>query len=424
MTEPIIWTPERLPLSALLPKKWKRNPRQSSKRTAENLAATKERFAQPYPILIDLNGDMVDGHQRIDAWAHKWGKDLVVDVSRANREFSEEERQEFVLLFHQGAFGQWDYDALANFDPAQLATFGFDQDALDQTRREMAFLIEMLGEGEGEAQAGEEGDAEPQIDKAAELQAEWGTELGQLWHIGEHRLLIGDCTVGENVARLMGGEKAEICWTDPPWNVAYGENIQKGNPQGWKHRSIANDNLGKDFVNFAQLFCSTIYGVLVDGGMLYMAMSAQEWGTIMTTLDNAGFHWSSTIIWNKDQLVMSRKDYHTKYEPIWYGWAGNSPRVHPLEDRKQSDVWDIPRPKRSDEHPTMKPVELVSRSLSNSSGNHSIAFDPFLGSGTTMVAAHNLGRKCYGMELSPAYGAVILQRMITAFPDINIYKAE
>lgn len=175
MTEPIIWTPERLPLSALLPKKWKRNPRQSSKRTAENLAATKERFAQPYPILIDLNGDMVDGHQRIDAWAHKWGKDLVVDVSRANREFSEEERQEFVLLFHQGAFGQWDYDALANFDPAQLATFGFDQDALDQTRREMAFLIEMLGEGftegEGENDPYEEWEGMPEFENEDNLGA-------------------------------------------------------------------------------------------------------------------------------------------------------------------------------------------------------------------------------------------------------------
>jgi hypothetical protein len=185
--DPIIWTPERLPLSALLPKKWKRNPRQSNKRTAASLAETKERFAQPYPILIDANGDMVDGHQRIDAWAHKWGKDLVVDVSRANRPFSEVERQEFVLLFHQGAFGQWDFDALVNdFDPVQLATYGFDTDALDQTRREMAFLIEMLGEGEGNEAEGEFGTS-PEEQKEMYDSGEYGRQIVLLYSMDDYK---------------------------------------------------------------------------------------------------------------------------------------------------------------------------------------------------------------------------------------------
>jgi DNA modification methylase len=249
-------------------------------------------------------------------------------------------------------------------------------------------------------------DAEPQIDKAEELRVQWGVETGQLWQLGDHRLLCGDSTKPEDVARLMGGEKAVICWTDPPWNVAYGASDHPS----YRKREIINDNLGAGFNDFATEFCLRIKETLVAGGMLYMAMSAQEWGLIMQVLAECGFHWSSTIIWNKSHPVMSRKDYHTKYEPIWYGWSDGAPRVNPLEDRRQCDVWDIPRPTRSEEHPTMKPVELVTRSLRNSSKHGAVVYEPFCGSGTTIIAAEQLGRKCYAMEISPGYVAVILER--------------
>jgi len=149
------------------------------------------------------------------------------------------------------------------------------------------------------------------------------------------------------------------------------------------------------------------------GAITYVVMSAQEWGNMMLTLAMNGYHWSSTIIWNKDHLVLSRKDYHTKYEPIWYGWRDGAPRVHPVKDRKQSDVWDIDRPVKSELHPTMKPVELVARAITNSSSNGDIVLDLFGGSGSTLVAAEQTGRTCYMMELDPKYADVIIDRWKT-----------
>jgi DNA modification methylase len=130
---------------------------------------------------------------------------------------------------------------------------------------------------------------------------------------------------------------------------------------------------------------------------------------MMLTLAQNNYHWSSTIIWNKDSLVLSRKDYHTKYEPIWYGWKEGS-RLCPLEDRKQSDVWDIPRPKKSDDHPTMKPVELVVRAIENSSKKGNVVLDLFGGSGTTIIASEATGRLGRSMELDPKYADVIRRR--------------
>ena len=144
--------------------------------------------------------------------------------------------------------------------------------------------------------------------------------------------------------------------------------------------------------------------------MTYIVMSAQEWGNIMDALSSLGYHWSSTIIWRKDSLVLSRKDYHTQYEPIWYGWLDGEARICPLEDRKQSDVWDIDRPKKSEEHPTMKPIELVARAITNSSKAGSVALDLFGGSGTTLIAAEQTGRTCHMMELDPKYCDVIVKR--------------
>jgi DNA modification methylase len=234
-------------------------------------------------------------------------------------------------------------------------------------------------------------------------------ETGMMFQLGRHRIVCGDSTNSDVAARLMESEKADVCWTDPPWNVAYGESDVPG---GWskKHAPIENDNLGDAFPGFCAAFVSVIHEFTNPGAALYMAMSAQEWPTIDGALRHEGFHWSSTLIWGKDSLVLSRKDYHTQYEPIWYGWNGDGARLHPLRDRKQSDLWNIPRPKRSDEHPTMKPVELIARALRNSSGRRSVVFEPFSGSGSTIIACEVTGRQCRAIELSPAYVQVALER--------------
>ena len=144
--------------------------------------------------------------------------------------------------------------------------------------------------------------------------------------------------------------------------------------------------------------------------MTYVVMSSQEWGNLMLTLNEAGYHWSSTIIWKKNNFILSRKDYHSQYEPIYYGWKDGAPRLHPLEDKTQSDVWDIERPRVSVEHPTMKPVELVARAITNSSNPSDIVLDLFGGSGTTLIASEQTDRQCMMMELDPKYCQVIINR--------------
>jgi DNA modification methylase len=267
---------------------------------------------------------------------------------------------------------------------------------------EIKNLLDRLAAGNGAEDPGAE------MDRADELLEKWGVEAGQIWAAGAHRIACGDCCDEAVVDRLLAGLKCQLCWTDPPWNIGIGV----GNNPRWRSRTpMLNDHLGVEFPAFASQFSTIIAQCLLPGAPVYMAMSAQEWPTIDQALRLAGFHWSSTIIWVKDHAVLSRKDYHTRYEPLWYGWKDGASRLVKLADRKQNDVWEILRPIRSEEHPTMKPVELVARALTNSSHAGDLVFEPFLGSGTTAVAAEQTGRICYAVELESKYVAVSLERL-------------
>jgi DNA modification methylase len=187
--------------------------------------------------------------------------------------------------------------------------------------------------------------------------------------------------------------------------------VEVNNAQGYRVRKILNDNLHEnEWRDFVRQFCLNLKTNSVDGALIYLVMSAQEWPMVDANLRAAGFHWSSTIIWAKDRLVLSRKDYHTQYEPIWYGWNDSAARLKQVEDRKQSDVWFFDRPHNSDLHPTMKPVELIAKSLENSSEENSIVLDPFGGSGSTLIACEKTNRICHIMELDPHYVDVIARR--------------
>lgn len=247
------------------------------------------------------------------------------------------------------------------------------------------------------------------VDEVPEIEdSKVWVKKGDLIALGAHRILCGDSTVAADAERLFGGQKAKMCWTDPPWNVALDAEVARGRPT--KKREIMNDDLGDAFPGFCAAFCGTMAANLEDGAAIYVAMSSSEWPVIHQAIASAGFHWSSTIIWAKDSLVVSRKDYHTQFEPIWYGWKEGAGRLAPLEDRTQSDLWNIPRPKRSDEHPTMKPVELVKRAVENSSKRDWLVFEPFSGSGTTILACEMAGRKCAAIELDPKYVQVAVER--------------
>jgi DNA modification methylase len=313
-------------------------------------------------------------------------------------------------------------------DPATAAAFGiadnrvaefsrWDEEVLREianttgdlfTGFEPAELDDLVGVSTATEPTIEDPGAEPE--RAEELLAKWQVRVGQVWRLGKHRIMCGDSTRQAHVAQLMGADRAWMIWSDPPWNVNYGGSDHPS----YKQRSMNNDNLGDKFPEFVKAFCQNFFIFSQPGAPIYLVMGAQEWPVIDQKLREAGFHWSSTIVWVKDQLVLSRKDYHTQYEPMWYGWNADAARLIGVEDRKQSDTWFIDRPKKSDEHPTMKPLELVERSLKNSSKAGDVVLDLFSGSGTTLMACERLGRVCRTMDNDPKYVSVALERWSVA----------
>jgi DNA modification methylase len=336
------------------------------------------------PIVVNDDMVVLGGNMRLKACKEAGIKE--VPVIKAS-DLSEEEQRQFIIKDNVG-FGDWDWEMLANeWDVAELDAWG------------MELPKDMFGT-----------DNEVVEDEVPEIPEEPVTKPGDLWILGNHRLLCGDSTNTQHVDRLMNKEQADLIFTDPPWNVNYG--AQKNNGiWGKQQRTILNDHMDDDkWDEFVAGFCASFFIASKPGAPIYVVMSAQEWPSLQFNLLKSGFHWSSTIIWKKDSLVISRKDYHTQYEPIWYGWNDKAPRLVQVEDRKQSDVWEVARPKVSELHPTTKPVELVARALNNSSKAGGLVLDLFGGSGSTMIACEQTGRKNCSMELDPKYCDVIVKR--------------
>ena len=349
------------------------------------------------PIVVNDEMIVLGGNMRLKALEHLGIKETYIIKAS---DLTQKQEQEFIIKDNVG-YGEWNWEQLANeWDVEDLDDWGLD------------LPLDFVKELEAE-----EDDFEVPADGI-----ETDIVLGDLFEIGPHRLLCGDSTDSDACAKLMDGEKADMVFTDPPWNVNYGA-VKEGNAMGYKPRTIMNDSMSTgDFKDFMGSAFAMMALHSKKGCPTYVVMSAQEWGNLMLALHENDYHWSSTIIWNKSHLVMSRKDYHTKYEPIWYGWLDGAPRLCPLEDRKQSDVWDVDRPTKSELHPTTKPIELINIALKNSSKSGNLILELFTGSGSTMVASHQLKRKCYGMELDPKYCQVIVDRMKKLDPTLVIKR--
>lgn len=226
-------------------------------------------------------------------------------------------------------------------------------------------------------------------------------KLGDIVSLGgKHRIICGDSTEEATFSALLQGKKAHLLHTDPPYGVDY-----SGNPTTPRER-IKNDNINVyDFylrvLDLCNLYCK-------DVASAYIWHASAETHNALNAFIDAGWQYKQMIIWNKDSMVLSRQDYHWKHEPCIYGWKGSPHRW--LGDRKQTTVWDVERPKASKEHPTMKPLDLCAKGIQNSSERGDIVLDPFLGSGSTLMASHIAGRKCYGIELEPKYVQVIIDR--------------
>jgi hypothetical protein len=336
------------------------NTRTHSEEQILKLRSSIREFGFINPVLIDKDYGIIAGHGRVEA-AKAEGIEKVPCVRVEH--LSEAQKKAYMIADNRLAEGAgWDMEML-KIELENLQELNFDI-ALT------GFADFELGGFTGPNETYED-------DYEVRLPAEPKSKVGQVYRLGRHRLMCGDSTDPDAVRKLMGGAKADMVFTDPPWNVNYGA-VDEDNAQGYKPRTILNDFMGtKEFREFMEQAFNCMSQISKPGCMTYVVMSAQEWGSLMAAMAENGYHWSSTIIWNKDSLVLSRKDYHTKYEPIWYGWLEGEGRLHPLEDRKQSDIWDIERPKVSVEHPTMKPVSLVGRAIGNSSAKDDLILDLF-----------------------------------------------
>jgi DNA modification methylase len=365
------------------------NARLHSQKNLDAIKASLTKFGQRKPIVITGEGLVLAGNGTLEA-AKSLGWDHI-DVTITPVDWDLNTARAYALADNRTAeLAEWDENVLAK-QLLELIDVDFD--------------IESLGFELPEPEIQAEPDDAPSIEEV-----EHRTKLGQVWKLGDHLLYCGDSTEEATFTRLMGDEKAHLIWTDPPWNVNYG-GIDNDNVQGWKVRTIMNDHMNEgQWEEFVEQFCKTLKDYSEPGAPIYLVMSAQEWPVIDKQLREVGFHWSSTVIWAKDRLVLSRKDYHTQYEPIWYGWNADAARLSPVEDRKQSDLWEIQRPARSELHPTMKPIELVQKSIVNSSKPGNIVLDSFGGSGSTLIACEQTNRKCRMVELDPQYCDVILAR--------------
>jgi DNA modification methylase len=401
----IVWNNIRIKLGDLVP--WSRNPKSISKQHATRLLELWDKLGQFQTIAVSPQNDVYDGHQRLNVLMAAHGKDYEVDARQSSRLLTEKEREELVVAAHVGTVGQFDWEQLSGWDAPELIAWGMDDTALKDWKHDVSALSSLLDSEKQEV------DAPPQMDRAAELNEKWGVKTGDLWQIGEHRLLCGDSTVKADVDKVMGGEKAVCMWTDPPYGVEYVGKTKDA-------LTIENDG-ADDLPGLLTAVFMTADTILEDGAPIYVAHPP---GALQMIFDkcfvDVGWKFHETLVWVKDTMVMGHSDYHYKHEPIIYGWKGKNRFWY--SGRDQVSVFEIDRPKRSTEHPTMKPPELVEACLSNSTMQYDITFEPFLGSGTTMVACENLHRKCRGIEISPNYCAVIIERMTTAFPELEIVR--
>lgn len=244
--------------------------------------------------------------------------------------------------------------------------------------------------------------SEDEFDVESELKKPTISKLGDLWHLGRHRVICGDSTGEETYKVLMEGVKANVVVTDPPYNVDVEETAGK----------IMNDNMAdQDFYKFLLAAYTRMHENLADDGSIYVFHADTEGLNFRKAFKDAGFYLSGCCIWKKNALVLGRSPYQWQHEPCLFGWKTNGKHEW-YSDRKQTTIWEYDRPKASKDHPTMKPVQLMAYPIRNSSMTNGIVLDPFLGSGSTLVACEETDRVCRGIELDPKFVDVIVKRYI------------
>ncbi len=378
------------------------NPRTHSKEQIAKVAASIARFGFVNPILVDASANVISGHGLLQAAKQLDLKQVPVIILD---HLTEEEKRAYVIADNQLALeAGWDDDLLRT-ELGALADLDFDLSVIGFSDKELSEIMEGLDGTEGNT----DDDAVP------EAPLDPKTKLGDIYILGNHRLLCGDSTMLESVERVLDGALADMVFTDPPYNVDYG-NTAKDKMRG-NNRTIMNDNLGEGFEAF--LYDACVNMIAVCKGAIYVCMSSSELHTLQKAFVAAGGKWSTFVIWAKNTFTLGRSDYQRQYEPILYGWKQGTDHFW-CGARDQGDVWFVNKAAKNDLHPTMKPVELVERAVRNSSKSRDIVLDCFGGSGSTLIACEKTGRQARLIELDPKYCDVIVKR----WEDFTGQKAE
>ncbi len=379
---------EQVPIGDLRPAPF--NPRRISDAELEALTRSIREFGLIDPIIARREDRMViGGHQRLVA-ARRLGLETVpviyVDISP--------EQAKLLNLALNKISGDWDQELLARLlgdlretPDVDVSLSGFGED-------EVAKLLKSLDSREKRDRP-----------EAFDFDAAWEeatkdpcVQRGDVFRLGDHRIMCGDSADEADVVQLMATEAARVMVTDPPYGVAY-------EPEGRKRkRPIANDDLGKDQAEF---WTRAFAAWPLDGDAYVFSPSGPLIQTLCASIVAAGIEHHQWLIWTKDRLVLGHSHYHYRHEHIFYGWRG---KTSWQGSRKEDSVWEEERPQASPQHPTMKPVGLCVRAIENSSRPHDVVIDPFLGSGTTLIAAERTGRRCCGMEIDPRYCRVAIAR--------------
>lgn len=353
------------------------------------VAASLKEFGFRQPIVVDEEGVIIVGHTRWKA-AQKLGLEQIPVHVAMN--LSPEQIKAYRIADNKtNELATWD-KALLPLELAELKACDYDLGLLGFEPDELA---KWLG--------GETTDGLCDPDDVPAPPDEPVTQPGDLWILGEHRLLCGDATSDVDVTRLMQREKADLLLTDPPYGVSYVGKTKDA-------LTIENDSLDDEaFREFLVVAFVNAFNVLKPGAAFYIWHADSEGFNFRGAIHDCGELVRQCLIWNKNSMVMGRQDYHWKHEPCLYGWKnGASHRWY--ADRSQTTVLDFARPSRSEIHPTMKPAALIAYQIGNSTKQRDLVFDPFLGSGTTIIAAQQLGRRCFGLELAPRFCDNIVDR--------------
>jgi DNA modification methylase len=375
------------PVDQLVP--YARNSKKHSDAQVEQIAASIIEFGFTVPVLAGEDGTIIAGHGRVLAAKSLGIEEIPVMVARG---WTEAQRRAYTIADNKLAEnGEWDEELLA-LELGELRDDGFDIGLVGFDTKALGRLLEF---------AGNEGNGDPEATPTPPVVPV--SRAGDVWVLGNHRIICGDSTSADTIVAVLAGEKPHLMVTDPPYGVEY-------DPE-WRERAGVNTAtaakgkvLNDDKADWRDAWA------LFPGNVAYVWHAGLNAGIVADSLIATGFVLRSQIVWDKGQLVLSRGDYHWQHEPCWYAirkgatghWAG---------DRKQTTVWDIPKPQKSDTgHGTQKPVECMRRPIENNSEPGDAVYEPFSGSGTTIIACEQSGRRAFAIELNPSYVDVAVRR--------------